>query len=66
MTDAPENERYPYRHHGPSVHGSKLIDYLVSEANMIEDGLLPIPKEPWPFEKDKETIKRKNPPTTQG
>ena len=30
-------DRYPYRHHGPSVHGSKLADYLISEANMIED-----------------------------
>ena len=30
-------DRYPYRHHGPAVHGSKLADYLISEANMIED-----------------------------
>ena len=30
-------DRYPYRHHGPAVHGSKLTDYLISEANMIED-----------------------------
>lgn len=34
-------ERYPYRHHGPAVHGSKLADFLVSEAHMREDGLLP-------------------------
>ncbi len=32
--------RYPYRHHGPAVHGSKLADFLVSEANMIDDGLI--------------------------
>lgn len=37
------SERYPYRHHGPAVHGSKLADFLVSEANMIEDGILPDP-----------------------
>ncbi|MCA9368547.1 hypothetical protein KC887_09960 [Candidatus Kaiserbacteria bacterium] len=30
-------DRYPYRHHGPAVHGSKLADYLISEANMTED-----------------------------
>jgi len=35
------SDRYPYRHKGPPVHGSKLIDFLVSEANMIDDGLLP-------------------------
>ena len=39
--------RFPYRHHGPAVHGSKLADYLISEialAEMMqageEDGLL--------------------------
>ena len=32
--------RYPYRHHGPAVHGSKLADYLVSEIALLEDGLL--------------------------
>ena len=31
------NDRYPYRHHGPAVHGSKLADYLISEANMRYD-----------------------------
>ena len=30
-------DRYPYRHHGLAVHGSKLADYLISEANMIDD-----------------------------
>jgi len=29
--------RYPYRHHGPPVHGSKLEDYLISEASLRED-----------------------------
>jgi hypothetical protein len=28
---------FPYRHHGPAVHGSKLMDYLISEANLIEE-----------------------------
>lgn len=28
---------YPYRHHGPAVHGSKLADYLVTEASLRED-----------------------------
>ena len=32
-----ESGRYPYRHHGPAVHGSKLADYLISEANLRED-----------------------------
>jgi hypothetical protein len=32
---------YPYTHHGPVVHGSKLEDYLISTANMIEAGILP-------------------------
>ena len=35
---------YPYTHHGPPVHGSKLQDYLISEASMIENGILPTPK----------------------
>lgn len=34
-------ERYPYRHHGPSVHGSKLADFLISEVHLREDGLHP-------------------------
>ena len=34
---------YPYTHHGPSVHGSKLKDFLISEASMIEAGILPDP-----------------------
>jgi hypothetical protein len=34
-------DRYPYRHHGPAIHGSKLVDFLISEHNMREDGLLP-------------------------
>ncbi len=33
MTDP----RYPYRHHGPSVHGSKLTDYLISENSLRDD-----------------------------
>lgn len=32
---------YPYRHHGPSVFGDKLTDFLISEANMRSRGLLP-------------------------
>lgn len=28
---------YPYTHHGPTVHGSKLADYLVSEMSLRED-----------------------------
>ncbi len=32
-----ELNRYPYRHHGPPVHGSKLEDYLISEASLRED-----------------------------
>ena len=31
------DDRYPYRHHGPSVHGSKLMDYLISEHSFLED-----------------------------
>jgi hypothetical protein len=31
---------------GPAIHGSKLEDFLISEANMIEDGLLPWPTKP--------------------
>lgn len=27
---------YPYTHHGPAIHGDKLTDYLVSEANLRE------------------------------
>lgn len=30
-------DRYPYRHHGPAVHGSKMIDYLISELALRED-----------------------------
>jgi len=29
--------RYPYTHQGPSVHDSKLDDYLISEASLRED-----------------------------
>lgn len=32
-----EDERYPYRHHGPAVHGSKLLDYLISEHSLLQD-----------------------------
>lgn len=39
-------ERYPYRHHGSSVHGSKLEDFLISELNMIEDGVHPHEQSP--------------------
>lgn len=35
MTSA--EKRYPYTHHGPSVYGSKLVDYLVSEIALRED-----------------------------
>lgn len=28
---------YPYRHDGPAVHGSKLADYLITEATLRED-----------------------------
>lgn len=40
--------RYPYTHHGPAVHGSKLADYLISEAFLREDRpeLFDIPREP--------------------
>ena len=34
-------DRYPYRHEGPAVHGSKLTDFLVSLLHMVEDGLVP-------------------------
>lgn len=30
-------DRYPYRHHGPTVHGSKIVDFLISEASLRED-----------------------------
>jgi len=36
---------YPYTHLGPPVHGSKLEDYLISEASMIEAGILPATKD---------------------
>lgn len=29
--------RHPYRHHGPAIHGSKLADFLISEASLQED-----------------------------
>lgn len=29
--------RYPYTHHGPSVYGSKMMDYMISEHSLIED-----------------------------
>ena len=29
---------YPYTHAGPAIHGSKLNDYLITEARMLEDG----------------------------
>jgi hypothetical protein len=39
--------RYPYTHHGPAVYGSKLADYLISEAHLREDRPeLFAPKEP--------------------
>lgn len=28
---------YPYTHHGPAVHGSKIADYLVSEIALRQD-----------------------------
>jgi len=28
---------YPYTHHGLAVHGSKLEDYLISEASLREE-----------------------------
>ena len=31
------NPRYPYTHKGPSVHGSKVLDYLISEQSLRED-----------------------------
>ena len=31
------SERCPYTHHGPTVHGSKLADYLVSEMALRDD-----------------------------
>lgn len=39
--------RYPYSHDGPAVYGSKLADYLISEANM-EDDLKPALAAVWP------------------
>lgn len=33
----PHNPRYPYTHHGPSVHGSKLLDYYISEHSLRQD-----------------------------
>lgn len=33
-----DGPRHPYRHHGPAVYGSKLLDYLISEHHLIEDG----------------------------
>lgn len=38
--EAPEchcRARYPYTHHGPSVYGDKLTDFLVSESSLKED-----------------------------
>lgn len=35
------SDRYPYTHHGPAVYGSKLADYLISEANMRDDDAAP-------------------------
>ena len=32
-----ETTRYPYTHHGQTVHGSKLLDYLISEQNLRDD-----------------------------
>jgi len=29
--------RYPYTRHEPTVHGSKLLDYLLSEVSLRED-----------------------------
>lgn len=29
--------RYPYTHHGPPVHGSKMADYLISELSLRDD-----------------------------
>jgi len=29
--------RYPYSHHGPTVYGDKLTDYLISEQTLRED-----------------------------
>jgi hypothetical protein len=31
------DSRYPYTHHGPTVHGSKLMDFLISEHSLRED-----------------------------
>ena len=31
------SDRYPYTHHGPPVHGSKLLDYLISEMHLRKD-----------------------------
>ena len=38
--EAADIVRYPYTHHGPAVYGDKLTDYLISEANLIEDGVI--------------------------
>jgi len=38
--EAPEcvcRSRYPYTHHGPAIHGSKLADYMLSEHSLRED-----------------------------
>ena len=37
LEDTHDQGRYPYTHHGPTVYGSKLADYLISEANLRED-----------------------------
>lgn len=30
-------QRYPYTHRGPAIYGTKLVDYLISEASLRED-----------------------------
>jgi len=35
--EAANERRYPYSHHGPAVHGSKIADYLLSELSLRED-----------------------------
>ncbi len=35
--EAKQLMRYPYTHHGPTVYGSKLADYLISEHSLRED-----------------------------
>lgn len=32
--------RYPYTHHGPAVFGSKMEDFLISEANLELDDIV--------------------------